>query len=301
MERLSDVEVFVRVVETSSFARAADILGISRSYASRMVSGLEERLGVRLLHRTTRRVVPTATGQAFYASCSTYIEGIAEAERRVREDAEEPQGLLRVSFPFAFGVRYLVQPVVEFQQRYPRVSVNVSYDDRKVDIVGEGFDLAVRGAANLEGPLIARSLWRFRLLLVASPRYLARRGVPLHPQELAQHDCVLYAGTSRPNTWFFANDEGELSVEVKGVLTMNNAHAQASAVIMGAGIAVLPDFEVVDALHAGTLARILPQWELPGGTFWVVRPDRQQIPARVRVFLDHLQHSIPDPPWLKVG
>lgn len=301
MERLSDVEVFVRVVEKSSFSKAADTLGISRSYASRMVAGLEKRLGVRLLHRTTRSVAATATGQAFYEASGPLVEGIAVAEARVREEGRAPTGTLRVSLPLAFGLQHMLEPLRTFQEQHPEVRLVTQFDDRKVDLIAEGFDLALRGGSTIEGPFVAKALWRFRVLPMASPAYLARAGAPAHPRELASLPCLVYGGSQRPDSWSFARGDERVDVRVEGPLVSNAAPALRHFALAGAGIALLPDWTVIDDVRTGALVHLLPGWDPPGFRFWLVRPDRRHVPERVRAFSDHLSATFPDPEWLKIA
>lgn len=297
METGWDVAVFIRVVEERSFARAATSLGISRSYASRVIAGLEERLGARLIERTTRRVEPTPTGLAFFEAVQPLVEGLTEAEARVKEEAEEPHGTLRVALPLAFGLRWLVEPIVRFQEAHPRIRMVVDYEDRKVDLVGEGYDLVVRGATEMVESWSSRPLWRFRILPVASPAYLAAMGSPAHPRDLTRHRCVLYAGNVKPGVWGFFGPGGQVDVPVDGPLLLNTSPVVAEACLAGAGIALLPDFLVFDAVRDGRLRVVLPDWRGPEGQFWALRSSRRFAPARVRVFLDHLAGCLRTPPW----
>jgi DNA-binding transcriptional LysR family regulator len=300
MERLSDVEVFVRVVEASSFSRAAEQLGISRSYASRMVSGLEARLAVRLLHRTTRKVATTATGQWFYETSAPLIDGIASAEARAKEESRIPRGTLRLSVPAAFGLRHLVAPLLAFQAANPEVRLTVQFDERKVDLLGEGLDLAIRGGEVTSGQLVARALWPFRILTAASPAYLAKRGVPLHPQDLLRHACLSYSGNNPPGTWTYMRAEERVSVDIDGPVSFNTAPALVSGAVAGVGLVWLPDWALEDELRAGRLVRVLQGWEGALIKFWLVRPDRRHVPERVRAFQEHLLAAFPSPSWLQV-
>jgi DNA-binding transcriptional LysR family regulator len=297
VERVSDVEVFVRVVETGSFARAAAQLGASRSFVSRMMAGLEARLGVRLLHRTTRRVAATVSGQAFYERAAPLVHGIAAAEASARAEVTTPQGTLRVSLPHAFGSRWLVGPLLAFQDAHPSVRLEVHFDDRKVDLLDGNYDVAVRGGASLDGPWVARALWRFSLVVVASPAYLARGGVPVHPRVLAAHPGLLYAGSAHPGTWTFGKDGERLNVAVEGRLTFDAPAALADAALRGAGVALLPDWVICDDVRSGRLVRLFPDWEGPGAAFWFVRPDRVAVPARVLAFQEHLSGLFSPAPW----
>ncbi len=297
MDRLSDVQVFVHVAEAGSFARAAEQLDISRSYASRMIAGLEARLGVRLLHRTTRKVATTATGQEFYEATAPLVRGIAAAEGRARDEADTPRGTLRVSLPAAFGLRYLVRPMIQFQRLHPDITLHIGYDERKVDLLGEGIDLAIRGASTLDGPLVARGLWGFRMHVVASPSFLARHPAVGHPRDLARLPAILYQPTATPSLWTMKRGADIVDIEVHGTMSVNATEAVTAAAVEGVGIALHPDWAVTDELADGRLVRVLPDWGGPEAKFSLVRPDRRHVPQRVRAFQDFLAGLFPTPPW----
>lgn len=297
MDRLSDVEVFVRVVEHSSFVRASEQLGISRSYASRMITGLEERLGVRLLHRTTRSVTPTASGQAFYESCAPLVEGVAEAEARARAEAAEPEGTLRLALPRMFGIRHLLRPLLDFQSRHPKIRLELDFDDLKVDLIEGRYDAAIRGGAALEAPYHMRPLWPFHLMVVASPSLAKRLSGVRKPEDLVQHPAVLYTGAANPEIWPLERREERVTVTVRSSLLLNAADGQLDAVVAGAGVGLVPEWAAADALADGRLVRILPEWRSPGLHFWLVRSDLRKLPARVRTFVDFLTEDLREPPW----
>lgn len=294
MDRLSDVEVFVRVVEHRSFSKAAEALGISRSYASRMVAGLEQRLGVRLLHRTTRAVAVTPSGQSFYEDALPHLEGISIAEARAREEARAPSGTLKVSLPLAFGVRWLVNPLLRFQEQHPDIQLAASFSDQKVDLIGGGLDLAVRGGDVAAPHLVARGLWRFDVLVVASPAWVARHGMPRHPTDLASVPCLLYSGSPQANTWTLSSGEERVVIKVGGPAAFDSALALVEAAITGRGAIYLPEWCLVDALADGRLVRLLPGWANGPIRFWAVRPERRHVPSRVVAFQDFLL-NLPDP------
>ncbi len=297
MDRLSDVEVFVQVVERASFSAAADALGISRSHASRMVANLEERLGLRLLFRTTRKVQTTSSGRLFYERCAPMIAGISAAEQEVRDESHSPAGTLRISLPAAFGLRYLAAPVSEFALLHPQLRTVVHFDDRKVDVVGEGYDLSIRGGTVTEDDMVARKLWSFQTVLVAAPAYLAAHPPPNLPSELEAHPAVLYEGSAAPGIWTFQRGKERESVVTRSVFMANAASAVHAACNAGVGVAVQPEWMVHEDLATGKLVQLLPEWELPTLAFWMLRPDRKGVPARVRAFQDFLLERIPSAPW----
>ena len=297
MDRLSDVEVFVQVVERASFSAAADALGISRSHASRMVANLEERLGLRLLFRTTRKVQTTSSGRLFYERCAPMIAGISAAEQEVRDEGHSPAGTLRISLPAAFGLRFLAAPMAEFARLHPQLRTIVHYDDRKVDVVGEGYDLSIRGGTVTEDDMVARKLWSFQTLLVAAPSYLSQLPAPQLPSELEAHPAVLDEGSSAPGIWTFQRGKERESVVMRSVFMANAASAVHAACIAGIGVAVQPEWMVNEDIAAGRLVHLLPDWELPHFAFWMLRPDRKGVPARVRAFQDFLLERLPTAPW----
>lgn len=297
MKQLTDVEVFVRVVETGSYAAAAKALEISRSHASRMVTALESRLGVRLLHRTTRQVSTTQTGQAFYEATSPLLESLAGAEARAIAERDDIAGVLRISVPVSLGRRYLSGPLAAFQLRYPALSLIVEMTDRKVDLVAEAFDVAIRGGTVENTSLIAKRLWPFRVGLWASPSYISQHGMPSLPGDLARHRALLYSGSSQPRQWRLRHGTDEVVVNVSGPLTANSADYLLISAAAGLGVIYLPDFETNESAKSGDLVRLLPKWEGAVSYFWAVRPHRTHLPARVRAFLEYIGELWDVPPW----
>lgn len=298
MRQLSDVVVFVRVVDSGSYATAAKALGISRSHASRMVTALEARLGVRLLHRTTRRISTTQTGQTFYETCSPLLEALTAAEARAAAERDEVVGTLRISVPAHFGHTYLAAQIARFQQKYPSLETVVDYSDRKVDLVAEGFDLAIRGGTVENASLVAKRLWSFRMAAWASPLYLAAHAAPRVPGDLVTHRCLLYSGTAHPRQWRFRKGDEEVGVVVNGPMASSSSQALVLAAAEGLGVVFLPDFAVAAQVASGQLVRVLPEYAGNGGHFWAVRPHRTHLPARVRLFIEFLTNLWPDPSWL---
>lgn len=296
MHRMTDLEVFVSVVENASFSAAADALGISRSYASRCIADLEARLGARLLHRTTRRVSPTTIGQQYYDQTAPLLAGVAAAEARVRDEAGAPKGTLRISLPAAFGERYLIGPVVRFGALWPAMRLIVDYDERKVDILGEGYDVAIRGGAVLDDNLVAQRLWSFRVPVVATPTWLAAHPVR-RPADLAKVDCITHGAGTRPHQWSFTNGDARETVEVRSVTVSNHTRHMAAAAVAGLGCVAIPEWAIVEELRTGALVPVLPAWAPPTLAWWAVRPARQASGARVRAFVQHLLDAIPEPPW----
>jgi DNA-binding transcriptional LysR family regulator len=292
------MRVFTAVVEAGSFAGAADKLDLSRGMATRYVAQLEEHLGVRLLQRTTRKLSLTEAGNDYNERAIQILTMIAEAESSVAQEASVPRGVLKVSSSNAFGARHLGLAITEYLQQYPGVQVDVTLNDRVVDLVEEGFDIAIRVATKIEPGLVARKLARARLLVCASPGYLKKHGVPKAPGDLVKHQCLTYAYVSSPNEWRFRREGVEQSVLVSGGLSGNSGDILRSAAAGGLGITLQPDFMVYEALRERKLVRILPDWETDDLTIFAVYPNRKFLPPKVRSFIDFLVDRFsPEPYW----
>jgi DNA-binding transcriptional LysR family regulator len=298
LDRFAALSVFVKVVEQGSFARAADKLGVSTSSVSRHVAELEAHLGVRLLNRTTRRLSLTDSGQAFVERAVQLLADLDEAEATVSAAAVEPRGTLRLTAPIAFGERYLAPAIAAFAARHPAVRFDVELSDRMVDLVDEGFDLAVRIGAPGATTLIARRLAAVQLVCCASPGYLARHGTPATPDDLAGHACLLYAYAAR-DAWRFTGPDGrERLAKVTGPLQSNNGGCNAALAMADAGIALEPDIIVHDAIREGRLVRLLPDHAPPASFIHAVYPSRRHLSAKVRAFVDFLAARFgDDAPW----
>lgn len=289
MENLADIAVFVRVVERGSFTLAADDLALSRAVVSKYVSRLEERLGARLLQRTTRRLSLTEAGAALFEASRGAIERIEEAESAVARFQSAPRGRLRVSAPMSFGILHLGPALNGFASAYPAVSLDVRLDDRFVNLVEEGFDVAVRIGELTDSTLVARKLGSTRAIACASPAYLAEHGEPQAPEDLAAHDCLLYSYLSTANVWRFTGPDGRaIPVAVTGSLRINNGIVLAEAAVAGRGALMTPSFYVGSLVREGKLKRILADYGLPSLGIHAVYPQTTHVPPKVRVFIDYL-------------
>ena len=289
MDSLTDVAVFVRVVERGSFTLAADELELSRAVVSKYVSRLEERLGARLLHRTTRRLSLTEAGAALFEASRAAIERIEEAEEAVAQLQSEPRGRLKVSAPMSFGILHLGAPIAEFARAHPRVTLDMRLDDRFVNLVEEGVDVAVRIGALTDSSLVARRLATTSMVVCAAPSYLAERGEPEVPEDLPAHDCLLYSYLSTANVWRFAAPDGrEIPVAVGGSFRINNGIVLAEAAAAGQGVLMAPSFYVAPMLRSGRLKRVLGDYTLPELGIHAVYAQRSQVPPKVRAFVDFL-------------
>jgi DNA-binding transcriptional LysR family regulator len=297
------MRVFTAVVDAGSFAGAADKLNLSRGMATRYVAQLEEHLGVRLLQRTTRKLSLTEAGNDYNERAIQVLTMIAEAESSVAQEASVPRGILRVSSSNAFGARHLGLAITEFLQKNPGVKVDVTLNDRVVDLVEEGFDVAIRVATRIDPGLVARKLARSRLVVCASPAYLKKHGIPQVPADLVNHQCLTYAYVISPNEWRFRRDGVEQKILVSGGLCGNSGDILRSAAIEGLGVTLQPDFLIYEALRERKLVRVLSDWENDDLTVFAVYPNRKFLPPKVRSFIDFLVERFgPEPYWnIEVG
>ncbi|MBF0155316.1 MAG: LysR family transcriptional regulator [Magnetococcales bacterium] len=288
MDRLACMESFVRVVESGSFAAAARKSGLSRSAVSKYIETLESHLGVRLINRTTRQLHLTTEGELYYPYCRRILEDVDEAEQSVSHLHATPRGLLRVSAPVSFGTRYLAPATADFLLKYPGIELDLVLNDRFVDLIEEGFDLAVRIGTLEDSTLMARRLTTTRLIPCASPTYLAKHGKPTTPADLTRHVCLLYSYTASPNVWRFRHQGEEHSVRITGPLRANNGEALCAAARAGLGVALLPGFLVDEELRLGVLEPLLTDYSLPTIGIHAVCPSNRHLSTKVREFIDFL-------------
>lgn len=289
MDRFKALEAFVRVVDLGSFARAADRLEVSTSAVSRQVAELESTLGARLLNRTTRRLSLTESGQAYYERIVQLLADFAEAESSVRATAVEPKGRLRVTCGVTFGERYLASATAEFAARHPAIVFDLDLSDRVVDLVEEGFDLAIRIGSGGSQALVSRRIGTTRNVCCASPAYVARHGAPQSPDELVKHECLAYTYVATPDAWIFESRDGRpQTVRVRTRHRANNGCMLAALATEGLGIVCEPDFIVAPELRAGRLVRLLPDYATPVSPIAAVYPSRRHLSAKVRSFVDFL-------------
>ncbi len=286
----NDVPLFVRVVESGSFTGAAHATGLPKSSVSRSVARLEQDLGVRLLQRTTRKLSLTEAGRAFFERVRGPVAGVDEAADAVRELGGEPRGLVRMSAPsdaYAFGA---AEAIAEFVRRYPAIRVELALTTRRVDLVAEGFDLAIRAGRLEDSTLVVRRIAAAPLAMFAAPSYLKRRGHPKSLAELAQHECVLFRSHGGKAMWTLEGPEGERSVEVKGAISVDEMAFLMRACVAGAGIALFPVPLAREPVERGALEPLLSAYTLsPGGSaLHVVLPSATFVPTRVALLRDHL-------------
>ncbi|MFZ5551421.1 MAG: LysR family transcriptional regulator [Pseudomonadota bacterium] len=294
---LNDILVFLAVVDAGSFIAGGRALGLTRSAAGKAVARLEDRLGVRLLNRTTRALSLTDEGRLFHQQGAHIQSAIDDAEGSVAAGGGTPRGVLRVTVPDAFG-RLVVAPLLrQYLEAWPEVQVEVNFTDRRVDLVEEGFDLALRiGAADLDASLVSRVVASYRPFLCASPGYLARHGEPTCPDDLARHDCLLFSSRGRRQAWRLRGPDGQWAkAEGRSRLRMDSGEAIRDAAVAGLGIGLLPAFLVEGDLATGRLRAVLPTADLGEVKIVAIYPTRRHLEPRVRRFIDLLVQALGGP------
>ena len=298
MDRFADMNTFVAVVDSGSISAAADRLEVAKSAVSRRLADLETRLGVELLHRTTRRLTLTDSGRAYYERARNILADLEEAEQAVSQAHGAVRGRLKVAMPLAFGIKHVGPLVNEFMALHPAVEFDLDFNDRRVDLMQEGFDLAIRVAKLPDSSLIARKLAPVRSLLCASPDYLARHGVPEKAADLARHLGLVYSNLANPGVWTFVGPDGQPgSVQVPVRLRANNGDFLTQAAIAGQGVILHPTFYLNEAICAGKLVPLLSDHAWPEVNAYAVYPPTRHLSRRVRAFVDFLAERMAGEPY----
>lgn len=300
MDTLDLMRTFVAVADTQSFTAAGRRLGRSKALISKHVGELEERLGVRLINRTTRSVQVTEIGRAYYERARMLIGEFESLEESIKAESGQPRGRLKITAPQTLGEMELMEMLHAFRKQYPGLDLDVFLADRIVDMIGEGFDVALRVTTLQDSTLIARKLCDVRLLLCAAPGYLASAGTPESPQDLVRHDCVVDTNIRWRDAWRFGPPDREEIVRVDPSLTVNSATAVLSALRKGIGIGFIPEFAVARDLRDGRLAMLFEELTQQQLGVYLVYPHRLHLSAKVRAFIDFTAAWFaPAPPWLK--
>ncbi|MBD3619082.1 MAG: LysR family transcriptional regulator [Chromatiales bacterium] len=298
MDHLSDVAVFVQVVDSQSFTAAADKLGLSKSVVSKYVTRLEDRLGARLLNRTTRRLSLTEVGRAFYDRSREGLREIEAAEQEVSRLQAEPRGVLRINSPMSFGILHIAPALAEFQARYPELHVDMSLDDRRLDLVEEGFDVAIRIGDLPDSSLVARRLGDCRHVVCGAPGYFERHGTPRTPEELRNHRTLSFRYHDSPSEWRFLTPEGGYeSVGIDSAIQLNNSLAIREAVLHEAGIALTPTFVVGEDIQQGRLRAILHDYRAMELSIYALYPQRRHLSPKVRAFIEFMSERVHTPAY----
>lgn len=301
IDLVAGMRVFTNVVDAGSFAAAADRLELSRGMATRYVAQLEAHLGVRLLNRTTRKLSLTEAGSHYYERATQILGMVQEAERSAAQDASVPRGTVRIATSLAFGYRHLDRLIAEYLRRHPGVEVDLALNDRVVDLVEEGFDLAIRFSRQVAPTLIARRLTGAPIVACAAPLYLKKHGTPKAPEELTGHNCLLQPYSTSHGRWRFRGKGGERTVRVSGNFRSNNGQVLVNAAIEGLGVVQEPAFLVFEALRQKRLVRILPDWEGEEFSVFAVYPNRNFLPPKVRSLIDFLAEQLARKPYWALG
>lgn len=298
MDRFREMETFTAVVDAGSFVQAAEKLRISKSVASRIVQDLEDRLGGRLLHRTTRRLSTTDAGQAYYQRCKQILDDIAEVESVVSMDSMHVSGTLKVSVPLTFGTMHLAEHWGAFMREYPEVRLDISLLDRQVDLVGEGYDLAIRIIPRPEdSSLVARKLASSRIIMCASPDYLQEYGTPQTLEDVSKHEFIGYSYAPTGDTLRLSSQGHDEGIKMRPRLRVNNGDTCRAAALHGLGIIAQPTFIVGEDLRAGRLVEVLPEWHVEERGVYAVYPTRQHLSGKVRALVDYLAKVFKGAAW----
>ena len=297
MDTLNGMTVFVRVVERGSFSAAARDLRLAKSTVSKQVAALEQSLGARLLNRTTRRLSPTEVGFAYYERCTRIIAEVEEAELAVARLQLEPRGTLRLNAPMSFGNLHVAPVIADFMSAYPELTVDMTLNDRMVDLVDEGFDVAIRIGRLADSTLIAKKIAPSRQIICAAPEYWQTHGIPTRPRDIADHNCLIYTYLRNPHEWIFQTADGAETVSIAGKLRANNGEALRAAALKGYGVYLGPTFIVGEDLRAGRLRAVLGEFEAQNHFIHAVYPHSRHLSVKVRAFVDFLTGRFGDEPY----
>ncbi|MEZ5538153.1 MAG: LysR family transcriptional regulator [Thiolinea sp.] len=292
MNRFLEMQTFCAVVDAGSFVKAADALDMSKAAVSRHIADLEARLGVRLLHRTTRRLSLTEEGAVFDSRCRELLSGVEEAEAEINSRSDVARGLLRVNIPVTFGILHLAPLWQAFHKIYPQVRLDIELADREVDVIEEGYDLAIRIATLANSSLISKRLASTRIVLCAAPKYLEEHGTPRHPSDLTRHKLISYSYWSGRNIWTFEGPEGPVSVKIYPWMLSNNGDTCRTVALAGQGIILQPTFLVGDDLATGRLVELLPEYRSVELGIYAVYPTRKHVAPKVRALVNFLEEQL---------
>jgi DNA-binding transcriptional LysR family regulator len=298
MDKLASMRAFTKVVQNGSFSKAAKELRLSRSAVSKYVIDLEKDLGVQLLNRTTRSASPTENGQAYYERCLAILADLEEADIAVSRLQAEPRGVLRVNAPMSFGTLYLGHALCDFMEKYPELKIELILSDQLVDPVRDGFDVTLRIAELSPSSLIARKIAGARRVICAAPSYLQHRGVPEHPNDLHDHDCLRYGHLATGNQWKLTGPDGaDHWVQIPWTICTNNAEVLRNLAVKGRGIALLPTFIAGADLQEGSLRSILTAYKPPDISLHAIYPPTRHLSIKIRLFVDFLVERFGGQPY----
>lgn len=286
------MQAFVAVVDSGSFVSAAEMLDTSTAAISRQVSGLESRLGARLLNRTTRRISLTESGHEYYSRAQSILSDLAEAEAIVGQQAIQPKGSLRISAPLSYGIHELARLLPDFMRRYPDLKLDIDLSDRVVDLANDGIDVAIRISQSLTSQVVARKIMPIEMILCASPDYLARKGTPKTPEEIAEHETLSYSYLSTGDNWHFVDkNQTEVTVRIQSTVHATNGDLLTALGLSGNGIIIQPTFIVAKHIAEGNLVPLLPDWHMGEFYLYAVYLSRKHLSAKIRAFIDYLAET----------
>ena len=292
MDRLDAMHLFMRVAELGSFSAVAQQLGLARSVVTRQIAALESHLGVKLMVRSTRRLALTSAGTAYLEKCRVILNLVEAAETGIAEERQTPRGNIRLGLPLSYGLKRLAPILLEFSRRYPEVTLDMDFSDRRINLIEEGVDLSVRITRRLESGDVARRLGSSRLLVLAAPEYLDRHGRPENPAELANHLCLGYTNAGSGDVWPFTVDGQVENIHVRSRFNANNGELLIEAAAQGLGITCQPDFIADSFLAAGRVVEILADYPMPPLGIYAMLPSNRHLPHRVRVLIDTLAEQL---------
>jgi LysR family transcriptional regulator for bpeEF and oprC len=302
MNKLQAMEVFIQVVDCGSFTKAAEMLNLPKATVSTLVQTLESTLSVKLLHRTTRQVMITSDGAAYYERCVQILSDVRDAEESLSRHRLSPSGRLRVDTPTGLASEILIPALPAFFERYPDISLELGSTDRPVDLVEEGVDCAVRGGELIDPNLIARRIGVINFMTAASPEYIARHGMPQHPRDLERHRCVNYfsAKNGKIMNWDFTRDGERIEVALPGTIALNDSNAYVQAGLAGLGIITMTDYLLTSYIAAGRMVQVLPEWRSDPLPVHIVYPQNRHLSAKVRVFVEWVSELFAAHPNLRL-
>jgi len=302
MNKLQAMEVFIQVVDCGSFTRAAEMLNLPKATVSTLVQTLEATLSVKLLHRTTRQVMITSDGAAYYERCVQILSDVRDAEESLSRHRLSPSGRLRVDTPTGLSSEILIPALPAFFERYPDITLELGSTDRPVDLVEEGVDCAVRGGELIDPNLIARRIGVINFVTCASPAYIARHGMPQHPRDLERHRCVNYfsAKNGKILNWDFTRDGERIEVALPGAIALNDSTAYVQAGLVGLGVIMMTDYLLTAHLAAGRMVPVLPEWRSDTLPVHIVYPQNRHLSAKVRVFVEWVSELFAAHPNLRL-
>ncbi|WP_318464169.1 LysR family transcriptional regulator [Photobacterium leiognathi] len=291
------IALFVQVVKSGGFGAAAQVMGHSNSYVSKEIVKLENRLGVRLLNRTTRSISLTPEGKSYYQECLQLISDAEQAVAHITQSTVAPKGILKISCPVWFGKHYLKHVFSAYLTRYPDVVVDLDMSDKAIDVIGDGYDLVIRASAKLdESSLICKRIYSSRICTVASPEYIAKHGHPIHPTELSSHHCFCYSNLKKSNIWDYMDKAGnQTSVDVHQRIRSNNTEMSLALVCNGDGIIRLPEFYIEQQIKTGELILLFEDYVFPMVDVYALYPTRKHLASKVRCFLDLIDEMVVKP------